>query len=610
MIFHDLEIQEKFTAALIFLELLMLRTCILTSCAAVFVACGVKETQSSSETKLIPLTQDQAMEDLAALSSGIENYYGPLHYKEKRFGYDFKDLVKKAQEEIKKNQSESDYLAAIKRLTGALEDGHVGVRFKGNTTKVQKYKTGVFLFPLEGKAVIGNINEELPKQLGLAIGDVVTKVNGKDPYSYLDAINSYESLGNPISDLHNIHRVLNVDFYMTELLPKKSKVELQVEKPDGRKVIVELPWIKDKKVTPEDRVFSRSDDMMMVVGSKNRFNEDAKGSLREMGAEEPYFVTPQVKRKFDLVRVAPNADYLKKYHLDAEKVIKEDKYVISAYMYRYNGKSILLVRQPGYTPSLGGETMVKAYKALLDQYDSLADLLIIDQNHNPGGSLLYVQDFFRLFIKKDGIAANMVQAYHADRKWYYSLLEWGKGDEANSDFFGEKALQVEAAIDAGKDMTEFMSLLGGNYLQPHKDYSWEKPILVLADELAGSCGDIFPMLMKGNKIAKIMGEQTMGLGGNVEKVIELPNSLASINLTRGLFSIYQEAGIYSGEALVENNGIKPDIKYTHNIKDFRQGYTDYMKAISEEAVKLTTENNPSEENENTENSEEVENTDD
>ncbi len=115
------------------------------------------------------------------------------------------------------------------------------------------------------------------------------------------------------------------------------------------------------------------------------------------------------------------------------------------------------------------------------------------------------------------------------------------------------------------------------------DYTWKKPMLVLIDELAGSCGDAFPMLVKSNKRAKLFGQNTMGLGGNVEKVAQLNHSRINIALTRGLFFPSREGGADPSE-VIENNGVAPDIEYAHSVSDIRAGYVNYVKAFSKKAL--------------------------
>jgi C-terminal processing protease CtpA/Prc len=114
---------------------------------------------------------------------------------------------------------------------------------------------------------------------------------------------------------------------------------------------------------------------------------------------------------------------------------------------------------------------------------------------------------------------------------------------------------------------------------------WTKPVLVLIDELCGSGGDSFPMLMKANRLGRLLGNRTSGLGGSVEKVMDLPFSRASLSLTRGLFTTFRPDGKYSDSDFVENNGVAPDVYYQHTIADLRGNFESYFKTVSDEATK-------------------------
>jgi C-terminal processing protease CtpA/Prc len=117
------------------------------------------------------------------------------------------------------------------------------------------------------------------------------------------------------------------------------------------------------------------------------------------------------------------------------------------------------------------------------------------------------------------------------------------------------------------------------------DYVWSKPVLILIDELAGSGGDAFPMLMKAGARAKLFGNRTMGLGGSVEDEI-LVNSRATFRVTRGLFTAYQADGKYLRSDYIENIGVTPDVKWQHTLTDVRGGYLGYVQAFTAEALKL------------------------
>jgi C-terminal processing protease CtpA/Prc len=145
---------------------------------------------------------------------------------------------------------------------------------------------------------------------------------------------------------------------------------------------------------------------------------------------------------------------------------------------------------------------------------------------------------------------------------------------------------LESAYDKGLHLTEVPVTFGGSEYLPAASITFNKPILLLVDELAGSCGDILPALMKENKTATLFGERTIGLGGNVEQVITLPNSQISVNLTRGLFFVFNPTGEYDMKNAVENNGVTPDIHYQHTVKDVRAGYVEYFKSLSKAATAL------------------------
>jgi hypothetical protein len=77
-------------------------------------------------------------------------------------------------------------------------------------------------------------------------------------------------------------------------------------------------------------------------------------------------------------------------------------------------------------------------------------------------------------------------------------------------------------------------------------------IVALVNEMCASMCDIFSSTLKDNNMAKILGKQTMGAGGNVVQHASAPSSGLIVNLTESL--VLSPKGEY-----LENNGVKPDI---------------------------------------------------
>jgi len=127
-------------------------------------------------------------------------------------------------------------------------------------------------------------------------------------------------------------------------------------------------------------------------------------------------------------------------------------------------------------------------------------------------------------------------------------------------------------------------LVNSEEIHPHHTYTWKKPILLLSDELSASCADQLAHLFKVNGIAKIFGQRTAGLGGEVEAVGVLPHSKIRVSLTRSLFKSGPGKAENPTETLVENNGVLPDYVYNPTIEDFRSGYINYVREFSERAI--------------------------
>ena len=559
-------------------------------CFVLICSCRMRDNQS--DVKQRDLNQQEAMDDFRDLVTKIRTLYGPLSFKEQRFGYTFDQVVKESEAAVQAAKTDAELFGIFAKLLTKFKDGHVSIAFNSNSDhKPVSYKIPIMLTPIEQKAIVSSIGDALKESDGsyggITVGDELIEIDGKKPYDLLPTLMAYRSLGNDVSDEHLIANVLDRKFYMTDLTPTAPEARLVFKAADGKTYEKRLLWrMKDEFGSTENK---------FVGGQPSRdwYIAHEALSIDKMGSVNPFFLTTQSQDKFKFVSVKPDENALKKFGLDPSK----DKIPeIYAALYRYNGKSILLVRQPGYytddplsEDQIGKwiQTQISTYEAILDQYQELADVLVIDQTHNPGGFLSYAMNFFAIFIQEE--KAGFVQAMHADRQWIDSYkAEAILADKTLQNELSRQLLYtakvVEDAYNRGEAMTAPIPMDGHYTLKPGQ-FSWKKPMLVLADELAGSCGDIFPMLIKRNNVSKLFGQRTMGLGGNVETTQPgLIRSNAELHLTRGLYTTYRSDGRYTKDDFVENNGIQPDIVYTHTVEDFRAGYIGFIDQFSKSAL--------------------------
>lgn len=534
-------------------------------------------TTESSPQGLRPLTPREAEVDFDFMVNTFRDQYGPLEYKEQRFDFSFENWAAQNRARLKDATSDAEIFAVFAEFLTKFQDGHVSIGFRVNNANVNRYSIPIFLTPVAGKALVADVPAGLASEIRM--GDEVLTIDGETPAQLLAKVLKYRSWATPESNEHLMFAIFNRDFHMVDLIPKKNAARVTFKKPDGKVLSEDFIW----KVQPwtQDR-FVEDVRVNLMAPMVSELQDAAGASLLTMAKPVPFFATEQVKKKYGFIQVTANEEFRKKYGLaDSEKPD------IFAALYRFNGKNILLVRNFVYShQDFSNAVYMKGYKAVLDQWDDVADVLVLDQTHNGGGS--YCEEFFQLFINESKDA--FVQSCNVDRKWITDFkVVWPEAaTKAKSPVdliaaYRAMGSTVEQAYDRGELMSDPVPIMGGGAKVGPLDYSWKKPMLVLVDELAGSCGDAYPMLIKNNNVAKIFGKRTMGLGGNVEVFI-LPISQTRVSLTRGLFTSNRDDKAYTPELMVENNGVIPDYPYEHTVEDFRAGFVAYVKTFSEKAL--------------------------
>ncbi len=564
--------------------------------------------QSTSQLKELPdLTKEQALQDFDQAVHLIQALYGPLEFKERLESVELDvethiSETRSAIESIYQDdnlKNDLQFNGEMRKFIAGFKDAHASFRPSVSGYEMKLYTLPITLVPVkrgdDWLAVVDEVKDDAAN-LGISKGDIVVAVDGKTPAEYLEIFTQYYTLANDESDRHLIRNIFKRSSDVHETIPESelARIEYASLNADGEvgpSKTTEHPWTV--KADSDRALIETTVDTPAYAKELTLTKPEAP--LSKMGAKEPYFYSEQAISKLGIIEQgAPATSVLEKFGLTSETYVS-----IFHATYQHEGRNILLVRQPGYSLGeaedfLGSSDLrfienirrhVQSYKAVLFAHQN-ADVLVLDQTHNPGGSVWYCLDFFRIFISQDSY--NMVQMHNVDRSWMADLVEQSKNfetlempDEARRSIAG--ARMIENSAERGDVLSPAMPFVQGNYLKPYTDFTWDKPMLVLADELAASGGDAFPMMVKANKRAKLFGNRTMGAGGNVVKY-KLFHSNSAISLTRGLFSAYSPDHNYADETLVENNGVTPDILQRISVEDVRDGYIDYIKAFSKSAV--------------------------
>lgn len=551
---------------------------LLSAVSVAFVLSCAPASNDDSEIKAAPLTATERLIDFDTAVSYFNTYYAPLKFKEKRFGFDFNAFAADLRQEVINAESDQQFYDILQRLTGVMEDGHVSIRFPDSVT----YTVPFVLDYFEGRYFVVEVDEEFGKQNGISEKDELVLIDGEVPGVAAAQIKDRVAFGYELSDNRLAAYLLTK---RRNLKPQSNQVVFKFLKHETNdEYFVNTFWNETR-----GGVFSLDNETFTPA----KLVSNTVLGIGKMGDEAPFFMTPQVMSSSAFIDATISLD---EWKAAGNEFVP---YEVYAKLYKHNDKFVLMVRIPSYgiAPitydgaqlSFEQETKrrVDSFEFILRKYESFADVLVIDQTHNPGGSVSYVEQLAGLFMEKRGFGFGF--SPRADRLWLRALNNWPGFDQlsqSEQNFWTNVYQEIDLAHERGDFLGPQIPLTSISTSIEGKK-AWSKPILLLIDELCGSGGDAFPLIMKGNKAAVLWGHRTGGLGGNVEALPQLTHSGASIRLTRSLFYLATEdAKIPEDEKQVENNGVTPDVDRTYGIEDMYDGYVTYFKDFSDFAVGL------------------------
>ena len=549
------------------------------------VACSGGGGSSDSSTEAVrSITPNEALADFDQIAESFRSLYGAKARKEKRYGFKFEEVVTKYRAQVAAGKSEAERIGAMKEFLAVFRDAHISLSFDLISDKAHAFRLPFGVAPVESAYLVYDAGKD-PAMAAVARGDELVSIDGVPAAQLAATFDKYTQVENPLSTKHfSAARLTTRSIYMSHGLTNGKKATLVFKKPDGSLVTAKPAWTEIPHLLPKLAAPTGGGTHALQYASVEAFDV-IRDELASMGARTPFFMTPEAKAALGVTdEVKPSAAALTKFAVTDAQAQAAGYYATT---YTHAGKKILLLRLPDYEP----QDMNSAFnyvRALLDEQQPLVDGLVFDNSHNPGGIGVYSVALVSLLSSKPG--NGFVEMVHADRKWISMFAGAAADAQAQNDpsapILSTWAHQIDDAYSAEKQLSPAipMGLTTDGTLQPDDKVSWKKPVVMLADELSVSCGDIVPLLAKANGLATVFGETTMGGGGNVEQVATLTNTQGALSISRGLNTVYDPTGAYPDAAFIEDNGVVPDVHYAHTVADFRAGYVGYVNAFSDALV--------------------------
>jgi hypothetical protein len=543
---------------------------------------------ATTQTSVAAMSAEQRMNDFAQLVNILERHYGPLRWKKETVNLDFKRLVAETEAKVRSARSDGDFYRVLARFTSALKDAHVSAMIPSTL----RASLGFNVDLVDGKVLIETVDRlRLPEVLfPFKKGDQLISLGNVPVEQLIMELGQIGHTGNEASNARiAAARITSRRESSGFLVPRGVTTVSVLPKGAAIPVTVTATWIVTgaplvelddlsglmKKAAVINSIPTATDgeslrkelsklSMFKMALPANLTSEMVSAGLSDIGAPKSMFKLP-------------------------EGAVEIPGISVTAAIYEAAGKKIGILRVPSYSDDDLLEVLARAIPKL----EAETDVLVLDQTNNPGGSVSLVSDIVSLFA--DRSYRDMDFEIRPSLAWLKSFQDINSQIaemlKANPNDLAANALkarfeylegEVRGAITERRFLTDKVSLnLTGSFgmIQPAKGVNYSKPILMLINEFDFSGGDAFPALMKDNGRVTLFGAQTTGAGGNVREYGPLANSFFKLSLTESL--MVRPNGEY-----MENRGINPDIAYNITEDDFMNGYRNYVRAFTKEALKL------------------------
>lgn len=467
--------------------------------------------------------------------------------------------------------------------------------------------------------------------------DEILEINDMSVKAAVETIiQPYRNVGNQEANYTALMQGLFSRDSMSLPLPGSDSAKLKIKR-DSKTLVVEVPWVIEDSFKFSDRQREAAKAKAEVKGVDFDKEEAKALAIAQIAGAHPYVTESFIKNAVldqgktldtdkiltDLSKLSPTSTFeiksgvgllqeVKLYELigqrinagDEEKTtiekLKEERYtpdtiypVATAKTYpayvsiqEKDGKrhAIGYVRIDTFSPAAGEDEVVKEFKKTLEFFKDFGvsgvDKVVIDLINNGGGSLKLGMRLASALTSKKIKMPTM--KYMLNDSWMdqYETASRENVNDAARVIVERAYMDMMANFEKGDRLSEEMSVesLYPFVMESNSDLTvlkkpFEFEYVLAINEMCASMCDIFSSIVKENKLAKFVGQQAMGAGGNVVQHYFAPNSGMLVNLTESL--VVSSSGEY-----LENNGVKPDVEM--NVSEASdEKYKDVLKKAFE-----------------------------
>lgn len=525
-----------------------------------------------SQARAKSLTTEEKLSDLNQLVSRLKSGYGPLHYKNKNMGIDIDAIAAQYSKSISATKSNAEFYYQIMRFIAEFKDGHFSANIPSRHRAYLPFTADL----VQGEILIDGVDRsKLPASVfPYEKGDQIVEFNGRPVQAEVDELALYV----PNGYVGSVQRIAAMSLTsrrgMRMPVPSKKAIVIKIRKANSNVVdAINMDWIYEGQPIDEFETAARLPKFMAAPKTPIVSDYDQLSMASEMALLDVPNIENDFRCSGGTRTTVPNQ----------ATVIMKTPFV--AYYFATPKGNIGYLRIPSYMAP-NPVTGQQEFPLRFSQYEYAVKVLeentvglIIDQQHNCGGSVSFLHAIASLFMTQP---FQPLQFELLANKEEYLNFKNSENPQLEHTVDYQNFMKVLKAIEAaylkGDFMTGKLSLSGDVEFHPNLIH-YTKPIVMMIDEMSGSGGDAFPALLQGHGRAKLIGTRTMGLGGHVVEQPALFYSQIQARITKSLF--YRPDGV-----AVENNGAVPDVAYVPTKADFVNGYVDQLTFVTAELLKM------------------------
>jgi len=586
------------------------------------------------------LSKEEKQADMLWIYSQLGENYAPLELKEKLHGFNYEDLKKAYLEKAQSTQTNEDFYKVMFEFVSQFKDAHTSASLNESPlpNRVQVAYLG-FSGIRKGDALLVRSLLPTYKSLSfpIQVDDEITAVNGKSLKEIVDTemVKSRDLGLKEANYTYHFNKIFN-RVSITNSIPADDSITLTVKR-YGKPFEVTLPWIKKdlvefskeqaeaKKQNSSSAPNPFDDDQVIQIGNQvldsgafiganfellpdifkkidRRFPKfDFRNTFEfidDLASLNSKILKDTLGKAIDLLKLegfssktitaGTKLDELKKSRIVPSKALFLENaktfptFITNESIKDSTGKatneSALVATIYLDTFSIGDEAVSEIKQTLNVLKQNGVKKVIIDMIDNGGGSLTHGVQIAQAFSNKKLILPQI--QFKLSDTWLDEFHQ--DALKANSDTEKELSRRVLKALEedkaSGKRLSRNFSIetLMPYALKPNTNLDSPFEVVIMVNEMCASMCDIFTAIMQDNKLATVVGTQTMGAGGNVVNHTESPNAHLALRQTESL--IIRADGSY-----IENNGVKPDVQVAVN------NYTDTKyQEVRNLAIELLT----------------------